>query len=92
MRILSIDAWKDMGGWTWNQWYEVDSISNEAFKALDTNRKILKYFRDEGYLKPESAGKCGVEDDQYNVVIFERSNGRPLYAIEYGWQEQSENE
>lgn len=85
MRILSIDAWGEPeGGWTWNNWFKVGEISKEEFEALDTNRKVLKYFRDEGYLEPTSQGLCGVEDDQYNIVITERRTGRPLYAIEYG--------
>jgi len=84
MKILSIDAWRDGNSWTWNQWYNVGTITKEELKALNSNRKILKYFRDNGYLSSLSTGKCSVEDDQYNVVICERSNGRPLFAIEYG--------
>jgi len=84
MNILSIDAWKNEGGWDWNQWYKVGTISKEDLEKLDTNRKILKWFRDEGYLLETSKGKCSIEDDQYNIVVCDRSNGRPLYSIEYG--------
>jgi len=85
MKILSIDAWAEPeGGWTWNAWYNVGEISKEEFEKLNTNRKILKWFRDEGYLKPTSGGLCGVYDDQHNITITERSNGRPIMAIEYG--------
>lgn len=84
MKILSIDAWRNPEGWDWNAWYKVGEISKENFEKLNTNRKILKFFRDEGYLSSNSAGKCSVDDDQYNIVICDRSNGRPLYAIEYG--------
>jgi hypothetical protein len=34
-------------------------------------------------LDDDSVGKCAIEDDQYNIVIVERSTRRPLFAIEY---------
>jgi hypothetical protein len=82
-RILSIDAWRDCdGGWTWNNWYSVGEIE---LSACDWSaRKLLKWFRDNGYLKESSAGECAVEDDQNNIVIVERGNRRPIFAIEYG--------
>lgn len=47
-------------------------------------RKLLSWMRSEGYLSAQSAGKVSVEDDGYNLTIVERSNRRPLFAIEYG--------
>lgn len=83
LRILSIDAWADgEGGWQWNQWYNVGEISGECLTW--SNRKLLRYFRDEGYIKFDTNGKVTIEDDQYNLVVMERSNRRPLFAIEYG--------
>ena len=84
MKILSIDAWKEYNGWTWNNWFSVGSITKKDFESLKNNRQILKYFRDEGYLNEGSQGLCGVYDDQYNIVITDRANNRPLFAIEYG--------
>lgn len=86
MKILSIDAWggDQPGLWDWNAWYTVGSISKTEFETLTTNRKILKWFRDNGYLNAYSQGKCGVDDDQYNITVTDRKNNRPLYAIEYG--------
>jgi len=84
MKILSIDAWREQGGWQWNNWFKVGEISKEDFEKLDNNRKILKYFRDEGYLSDGSKGKVAVEDDQYNIVVLKKSTREPLYAIEYG--------
>ena len=84
LNILSIDAWAEPGGWTWNNWFKIGTISKEDFEKLKTTRKVLKYMRDEGYLTDNSIGKCTVEDDQYNIVVCERSNWRPLIAIEYG--------
>lgn len=82
--ILSVDAWRNGPGWDWNQWYNVGKIDLATLETLKTNRQILAYMRREGYLSEASAGKVGVEDDQYNIVITERSNGRPLFAIAYG--------
>jgi hypothetical protein len=82
-RILSIDAWRECdGGYTWNAWYDAGDIDADAIHW--NARKILKYFRDNGYLTEKSAGKCAIDDDQYNIVIVERSTRRPLFAIEYG--------
>ncbi len=61
-----------------------DAIDKATFESLTTNRKILKWFRDNDYLTAASAGLCSVDDDQYNVTICDRSNNRPLFAIEYG--------
>ena len=84
LNILSIDAWAEPVGWTWNNWFKVGTISKEDFEKLNTTRKVLKYMRGEGYLTGNSIGKCTVEDDEYNVVVCDRKNFRPLYAIEYG--------
>lgn len=86
LRILSIDAWREPdGGWFWNNWFHVGSISGEDFERIEGNaRKTLKWFRDNGYLKSTSGGKCEVDDDQYNLVICARSMHEPLFAIEYG--------
>ena len=81
-RILSIDAWREYEGYTWNAWYDAGDITADAIHW--NARKLLKYFRDNGFLTENSAGKCAIEDDQYNIVIVERSTRRPLFAIEYG--------
>lgn len=80
--ILSIDAWRYDGGWQWNEWWKVGTCPLET--ADLSPRKLLAYFRREGYLSPRSVGRCAIEDDGYNVVILERSDRRPLFAIEYG--------
>ena len=84
LNILSIDAWAEPVGWTWNNWFKVGTISKWDFEKLNTTRKVLKYMRDEGYLTDNSIGKCTVEDDQHNLVVCDRKDCRPLYAIEYG--------
>lgn len=81
-RLLSIDAWRDGPSWTWNNWFHVANVPR-AYASLPA-RALLKALRTDGYLRAASAGKCAVEDDQYNVVIVDRRNGCPIYAIEYG--------
>lgn len=85
LNILSIDAWRNCdGGWDWNQWYKVGVIPLDEFESLKTPRSIIKYMRHEGYLSERSKGMIAVEDDQYNMTILQKSNRRPLFAIEYG--------
>ena len=85
MKILSIEAWNGRDGWSWNDWHTVGCITKADFEALNSTRKLLKWFRDEGYLsRKKSVGKCGIEDDGYNIVVTNRVTFEPLFAIEYG--------
>jgi hypothetical protein len=79
-RVLSIDAWRDADGWVWSDWRKIGEVSEVPTSV----RKVLKMLRAEGFLTEASKGAVCVEDDQYNIVVFDRSNGRPLIAIEYG--------
>lgn len=82
VRLLSIDAWRDGDGWTWNNWHHV------AFVPLTwcdyTARELFKAMRRAGYLAHDSGGQCVREDDQYNVVICARGSRMPVYALAYG--------
>jgi hypothetical protein len=89
--VLSIDAWRYDGGWTWNAWYKVGKITERDLNALFARngwqcqpRKLLAWMRKSGYLSAASAGRVSVEDDNTNIVVRYRNNGRPLFAIEYG--------
>lgn len=86
MKILSISALRTpYNDWEWNDWHTVGSINKLTFGFLNTNRKVLKWFRDEGYLsRSRSPGQCSVVDDECNLVIINRNTLEPLYAIEYG--------
>ena len=81
-KILSIDAWRYDGGWDWNNWHKV----HDAFPAelAGNTRKTLNWFRRHGLLGEGSKGRVAIEDDEYNYVICDRYNNRPLFAIEYG--------
>lgn len=86
MKILSIDAWAvdEPRTWEWNQWYNVGEISKEEFEKLNSDKKILHYMKRNGYITTANKRKVVVEDDQYNKTICDRSDYRPLFAIEYG--------
>lgn len=85
LKVLSIDAWRDNGLWSWNNWLKVAAISSEDFQSIKSDRQAIKVFRDKlGLLSESSKGKVRISDDGYNLILEDRSNGRPLYAIEYG--------
>lgn len=84
--ILSIEAWATGGDdetpmWEWNSWHKVGTISKEEFETLDTDEKVIEWFCKD-YIT--FADLVEVDDDQYNLVIVDKTNGRPLYAIEAG--------
>lgn len=53
-------------------------------KLLDSPRKLFAWMRANGYLSDASKGNVVLEDDQFNVVICDRRNGQPVFAIAYG--------
>lgn len=85
-RILSIDAWADCEprSWQWNNWFDVGSITAAELAELTTNRKLIAYMRRNNYLGSKSAGLISITEDELNIVFCERTNDRPLFAIEIG--------
>lgn len=82
IRVLSIDAWRDGDGWTWNQWFNRGTC---PLSVCDMKpRALLRFMRHEGYLSDGSKGCVAVEDDGYNMVIVARHTREPLFALEYG--------
>lgn len=86
-QILSIEAWRDGDGWTWNQWHERGMVTGAQLEAVTDGgkvnpRKFLALLRDEGFNLP--AGKVAVEDDGYNYVAVQKNTREPLYAVCYG--------
>ena len=85
-KILSIDAWRDMDGWTWNNHFKVGEITREDLEREGrTNRTLLAYLRREGYLSDRSKGRVRVCDEHsYDgtfIEIQDRHTGEPLFAI-----------
>ena len=82
-QILSIDAWRYDGLWTWNQWFNIQESVDIPDEV--TNRQLLRLARDEfGILSDESKGRVAVEDDGHNLVILDKGTGEPLFAFDYG--------
>ena len=84
MKVLSIDAWNDNNGWSWNNWFKVGEISKAEFEALKSDKAIATWFKDNGFTTSDDMRQITIEDDQYNIVICEKKGGKPLFAIEYG--------
>lgn len=83
MKILSTNAYKYDGLWQWDNWRDTGLRAPLEFMEWSTRRR-LKYLRNIGLLSDFSKGRAYLEDDQFNIVVVERSNHRPLYAVEYG--------
>lgn len=80
--VLSVEAWREGSGWTWNNWFRVGSAPRDVLDMKP--RQLLAWARAEGYLTDASRGRVAVRDDGYNLVIIARGTGEPLFAIEYG--------
>jgi hypothetical protein len=84
MKILSIDAWAEPEGWTWNAWYHVGDISKEDFEKLKTDKQIAVWMEEHGFTTTSDMRRILIFDDGYNVVLCERKSRMPVFAIEYG--------
>ena len=83
MKILSIDAWVESeGGYIWNNWFNVGTIDKADFELLKNDADYIKWFYDNGYTNTIEGAQ--IDDDGYNIVICDASNGMPVFAIEYG--------
>lgn len=89
LNVLSIDAWRDGDGWTWNNWFKRGTLTVRKFQKLgcttrQQTRATLAWFREQGYLSDSSKGAVTLEDDGYNITVLDRRTREPLFAIEYG--------
>ena len=76
--IRSIEAWREPdGGWYWNNSYVIGSLVFEE----PTTRRILRVFREEGYLSEESKGRATVWTDGEMFEIQDRRTGEPVFAL-----------
>ena len=77
--LLSIDAWRDECGWTWNNMFTVE----EDIYIADTltNRSLLKFMRRNGWLTDYSKGRVRVEDTGYDIEIQDKNTGEPVFAF-----------
>ena len=79
-QLLSVEAWREPEGWTWNNWHKRGMVPL-AWCDLKP-RALLRNLRAHGLDLPP--GAVCVEDDGYNVEIQARGTREPLYAIAYG--------
>lgn len=62
----------------------VKSVKKE-FESLKTDQDYATWFYENGYTTSDDLDICSIDDgDQYNITICDASDGRPLFAIEYG--------
>jgi len=82
MKLLSIDAWRDDTGWTWNNHF---LLEDGIFMTDPTPRKVLRLLRQWGYLSQDSRGKCRVDmGGAYMDTFIEvqvKSTGEPILAL-----------
>ena len=75
--------------WTWNNWFDSGKFQEEKDGELN-EENALKFFFGEYPLQYEGLesfkSAFDIEDDQYNLVLYRKSDYRPMYAIEYGSQ------
>ena len=85
MKVLSIDARAcEENTWNWNNSFMVGEISKEDFENLKTDQDYATWFHENGFTTSDDLTLCSIDDDQYNVVVCDADNNRPLFAIEYG--------
>ena len=79
--LLSIDAWKEDGGWTWNASYTVERDIIMADSAI-TARQVTKMLRKMDFLSDASKGKVRVEMGLWPLVEVQlKSDGMPICAL-----------
>lgn len=85
-KVLSIDAWREMEGWSWNNWYNVDTYSEIENGELTEKNALYFFFLSLGFkgTYKEFIKLYDIYDDQYNLVLIDKKDDRPIYAIEYG--------
>jgi len=84
LKLLSIDAWRDECGWTWNNAFIIeDGIYMD--EDLITPRKIARRLREWGYLSDYSRGRIRVdmhpEYDAWFIEILDKSTREPIFAL-----------
>ena len=93
-KVLSIDAWADCCGcdhtdnddarcWTWNNWFNFGEYDESELGEL-TEANAAKYFASQLANPSKFATEYEIDDDQYNLVLLNKSSGMPILAIEYG--------
>lgn len=90
LTVVSIDAWRDPEtGWYWNDQRRCGTIDIDPQWST---RKLLRAFREAGYLATSSAGKCTVDvagSDPDTIEIQDRRTREPLFAVSFSYEGDS---
>lgn len=83
--IQSVEAWREPeGGWSVNDIISRDEHVPIPEHVYASNRKLLAFMRDNGYLTPYSKGKVAIDripDDRESAMICNRNDGKYLFEI-----------
>lgn len=82
--LLSIDAWRDDCGWSWNNMFQIEEDVYLEYPL--SNRRLLAFMRRNGWLTEQSKGRVRVEDTGYDIEIQDRNTGEPLLAFRPQWE------
>lgn len=83
-RVLSIDAWADGEGWTWNDTRSLGDWAGGADAVPDDDSDLMQECILRGYVAPWAAAGLSVErigGDPETIEIQDAGTGEPLLAI-----------
>lgn len=70
--------------WTWNNWHQVSTFyESEYGKLTEESAKQCFAVKLSGSVEHLEA-KFEIDDDGYNLVLINKTDRMPVYAIEYG--------
>lgn len=82
LKLLSVDAWRDDGGWYWNNSFTLDA---NFWIENPTPRRVCRILREMGYLKETSKGRVRVDKGREYMETFieiqNKATGEPVLAI-----------
>lgn len=78
--LVSIDAWREEGGWTWNASYMLERDIVFGEDAI-TSRRVLSLLRKMGQLSEWSKGRVKVADEWPIIEVQIKSTGQPIVAF-----------
>lgn len=80
-RIVTVEAWRCDGNWTWNSSSTIGETNDITEDELNNPRKVLKWLRDAGFLDESSKGKVSVDNDGFVVEVQRKGTKEPILAI-----------
>jgi len=80
-KLVSIDAWRDCDGWSWNNWFEIEDDIYFSEDSL-TPRKIAAFLRKMGVLTEQSKGQIRVDMSCDECIeIQDKNTFEPIFAL-----------